>query len=53
MLCAFLVTLLGLLLAAMPAPEVAVLVMHPVSFVLPPAYVYGMRMVSQASAQPM
>jgi cation:H+ antiporter len=53
MMCAFLVTLLGLILAAMSAPEVAVLGLHPVSFALPLAYVFGMRIVSQASAKPM
>ncbi len=50
---ALLVAMLGILLAAMSAPEVSVLGMHPVSFLLPFAYVYGVRLVSQAHIAPM
>jgi cation:H+ antiporter len=53
MQAALLVSMLGIILVAMSAPEMDVLGMHPVSLVLPAAYVYGMRMVSQAHAAPM
>jgi cation:H+ antiporter len=45
--------MLAMILMAISAPEVSFLGVHPVSFVLPVAYVYGMRMVSQAHMAPM
>jgi cation:H+ antiporter len=48
-----LVSLLAIILIGISAPEISVFGMHPVSFVLPVAYVYGMRMVSQAHTAPM
>lgn len=53
MQCALLVVMLGLILAGMSAPEVSVFGMHPVSLVLPVAYVYGMRQVSRVHIAPM
>ena len=50
---ALLVTMLGIILVGMTAPEVTVFGMHPVSFVLPLAYAYGLRLVSQAHVEPM
>ncbi len=50
---ALLVVMLGIILAGMSTPEVSVFGVHPVSFVLPLAYVYGMRQVSRAQMEPM
>ncbi|MBI1396881.1 MAG: sodium:calcium antiporter [Betaproteobacteria bacterium] len=50
---ALLVVMLGIILAAMSAPEISVFGIHPASVVLPLAYVYGMRRVSQAQMEPM
>jgi cation:H+ antiporter len=50
---AMLVSLLALILIAMTTPEVTLWAVHPVSLVLPVAYVYGVRMVSSAHKQPM
>jgi len=50
---ALLVAMLGIILVAMSAPEASVFGMHPVSFVLPVAYVYGLRLVSQSHTMPM
>ena len=50
---ALLVAMLGLILAGMSGPEVSVFGLHPVSLFLPVAYVYGMRLVSQAHLTPM
>ncbi len=45
--------MLGLPLAAFTMPEVSVLGMHPVSFVLPVIYVAGIRIGTQVRAAPM
>lgn len=50
---ALLVVMLGIILVAMSAPEVSVFGLHPVSLVLPAAYLYGLRLVSQAHTEPM
>lgn len=50
---AMLVSMLALILIAMTTPEISVWSVHPVSLVLPVAYVYGVRMVSQAHTAPM
>lgn len=50
---AMLVSLLGLILVAMSAPEIALWGVHPVSILLPTAYVLGLRLVSAAHQQPM
>lgn len=50
---ALLVSLLALILIAMTTSEVTLWAVHPVSFVLPVAYVFGVRMVAQAHHQPM
>ncbi|HSO07405.1 MAG TPA: sodium:calcium antiporter [Pelomicrobium sp.] len=48
-----LVAMLGLVLAGMTAPPVAWWGVHPVCYVLPVAYVLGVRMVSRAHTEPM
>jgi len=50
---ALLVALLGFILMGMSGPEASVFGMHPVSLILPAAYVYGMRHVLQAHVAPM
>lgn len=50
---AMLVTLLALILVAMTTPEVSVWGVHPVSVLLPIAYVAGLRLVSSAHQRPM
>lgn len=50
---ALLVVMLGIILVAMAAPEMSIFGMHPVSLVLPVAYVYGMKQVSRAQLAPM
>lgn len=50
---ALLVVMLGIILVGMTTPEVTVFGLHPVSLVLPVAYVYGLRLVSQAHTEPM
>jgi len=53
MQAAMLVVMLGIILVGMTTPEVTVFGLHPVSLVLPVAYVYGLRLVSQAHTEPM
>ncbi len=50
---ALLVTLLTIPLLAMTSPPVSVFGIHPASFVLPIAYIFGLRLVSEAQAKPM
>ena len=50
---ALLVSMLALILAAMVAPEVTLLGVHPVSAALVATYVFGMGLVSRAHARPM
>ena len=50
---AMLVCLLALILIAMHGPPIAVWGVHPVSVLLPVAYVFGLRLVSAAHQQPM
>ncbi|MDY7002733.1 MAG: sodium:calcium antiporter [Cyanobacteriota bacterium] len=48
-----LVALLAVPLLAMAGPEVSILAIHPASFVLLGAYLYGLNLVSQANKNPM
>ncbi|MGB7442965.1 MAG: hypothetical protein WA919_18020 [Coleofasciculaceae cyanobacterium] len=48
-----LVTLLALPLLAMSIPEVSIWQIHPISFILPVAYIFGLRLVSKAQETPM
>lgn len=48
-----LITLLTLPLLAIAAPQVTVWQVHPVSYVLPLVYVFGLRLVSSAKETPM
>lgn len=50
---ALLVVLLGAIVLAMTGPEVTVLGIHPVTLVLPVGYWFGLRLISEARAQPM
>ncbi|MBT0961568.1 sodium:calcium antiporter [Denitromonas iodatirespirans] len=50
---AMLVSLLALILVAMTTPEIALWGVHPVSVLLPAAYVAGLRLVSSAHQRPM
>jgi cation:H+ antiporter len=53
MQCAFLVAMLGVILVAMTTPPVTFFGVHPVSLVLPVAYVYGTRMVARVYSEQM
>lgn len=48
-----LVTLLAIPLLAMAGPEVSVLGIHPASLMIPVAYFFGLRLVSEAQTTPM
>ena len=50
---ALLVAMLGIILVAMTAPPVSFFGVHPVSLVLPVAYVYGTRLVAQVNTERM
>jgi len=50
---ALLVAMLGIILVAMTAPPISFFGVHPVSLVLPLAYLYGTRMVAQAHSERM
>jgi len=50
---ALLVVMLGIILVGMTTPEVTLFGLHPISLILPAAYVYGLRLVSQTHAEPM
>lgn len=53
MQAAMLVSLLALILVAMTTPEISLWGVHPVSVLLPTAYVCGLRLVSSAHQRPM
>lgn len=48
-----LITLLALPLMAISTPQVTLIGIHPVSFVIPVAYVFGLRLISSARETPM
>lgn len=48
-----LVTLLAIPLMAMAGPEVSLWGVHPASFVIPVAYFFGLRLISEAQTRPM